>query len=78
MADEANWQNHVDSRERGSVSRNVNARRVGPEANSREYLKRNPPNTSNADYDEDGESNDEDKSPRERLLDGESVDTARL
>lgn len=30
MADEASWQNHVKSPQRGSVSANVNTRREGP------------------------------------------------
>lgn len=80
MADESNWQNHIDSKERGSVTANVNARRAGEIADDEYITEDDADSTAHhtchpgcEHWEEDEDDEQDERSNREKLLDGETV-----
>jgi hypothetical protein len=77
MSDESNWQNHVDSKERGSVSANVNARAVGEQADDGYITEEAADDTAHHTCHpgcEHWEEEQDTRSNREKLLAGETVE----
>lgn len=78
VADESKWQNHVDSKERGAVSRNVRARRHGEVDHPQDYLDNNPKTGGSLHAKGREKDAQDDRTTHERLLDGETIDTSDL